>query len=114
MEVKMLEIRDYGTFIPVMCIEMVSEKLSERYLLGRLGFSYESPLIQLVWISSSRTEYSPFEWNDRTLFTAHTYITENWRELISGDVVDVEYLLGDTGAPKASERFRSTEVESEE
>jgi hypothetical protein len=32
--------------------------------------------------------------------TAHNFIAEHWAELNSGDVVDVEYILGETSAPK--------------
>ena len=103
MNIKILEIRDVGTFIPVMCIEMRSDNPEEKYLLWRTGFGPHR-LIQLVWITAFRTEYDPMKWGDRTLYTAHDYITECWDELKTGDVVDVQYILGETASPKQSER----------
>ena len=35
---------------------------------------------------------------------AHNYIIEHWHELKDGDVVDVQFILGETKAPKVSER----------
>lgn len=104
MNMKILEIRDAGTFIPVLCIEMASEDESENYLLWRLGYSKRRQLIQLVWVSNGRTEYDPFKWGDRTLFTAHKFIVDAWNDLKSGDVIDVEYILMETDEPKLSER----------
>jgi hypothetical protein len=105
MDVKMLEVRDKGTFIPVMCVEMKSENQDDRYLLRRLGYSEDNHFIQLVWISREETQYDPFKWNDRTMYTAHKYITQNWHKISCGDVIDVEYILGETDTPKISERF---------
>jgi hypothetical protein len=36
---------------------------------------------------------------------AHQHIEQNWDLLNDGDVVDVEYILGETSEPKRSERF---------
>lgn len=38
MEVKCLEIRDEGTFIPVICLRPVPENEGQRYLLRRDGY----------------------------------------------------------------------------
>lgn len=104
METKILEVRDHGTFIPVVCIRMNAEGYQDGYLLGRLGFDKDTFLIQLVWISNGRSEYDPFKWNDRTMYNAHAYITEHWDELSDGDVIDVAYILGETETSKESER----------
>lgn len=103
METKLLEVRDAGTFIPVLCVAMKTTDLSERYLLSRMGFHKDTYLIQLVWISRQQTNYDPFKWGDRTMYNAHRYITDNWELLSNGDVIDVEFVLGETNAPKVSE-----------
>jgi len=36
---------------------------------------------------------------------AHAYIEKNFHNLNSGDVIDVEFILGETDKPKTSERF---------
>ena len=104
METKIIEIRDVGTYIPVLCVEMKSNDRIEQYHLRRLGFG-DRRLIQVVHISRKVNQYDPFAWADRTMFRAHEFILNNWDELRSGDVVDVEYILGEKDVPKQSERL---------
>lgn len=49
----------------------------------------------------------PYGWerSARTFPVAHDYIIKNWEKLRDGDVVDVEFILGETKVPKASERL---------
>jgi hypothetical protein len=49
--------------------------------------------------------YDPYDWvNDpRTKKTAHWYIEQHWAELKDGDVVDVEFIQGETETAKLSE-----------
>jgi hypothetical protein len=35
--------------------------------------------------------------------TAHAHILQNWHSLTSGDVIDVEFILGESKQPKESE-----------
>ena len=104
MEVKLFEVRDLGTFIPVLGVLMNSEERAEKYLLGRVGFS-NCKLVQLVWLTEGKSEWDSYKWNDRTMSTAHEYIYQNWAELKTGAVVDVQTILGETLRPKFSERF---------
>lgn len=104
MKTKVFEVRDAATFIPVVCVEINStDRVQEKYLVSRMGFSPERRYIQLVWVSASKTEYDPFRWNDRTMFNAHQWIRENWDSLHGGEVVDVEWILGEKKTVKASE-----------
>jgi hypothetical protein len=50
--------------------------------------------------------YDPYDWprDPRTKPNAHQYIADHWSTLKDGDVIDVEYLLGETLRPKPSER----------
>lgn len=36
---------------------------------------------------------------------AHNWIIDHWQELKDGDVVDVQFILGETKEPKVSERL---------
>ena len=99
---KLLEIRDKATFIPVLAISIDE---FDGYLARRAGFG--SRCIQLVHFSSGRTAYDPYDWGNRTMLTAHVYIERQWSNLRDGDVVDVEFLLGETTSPKLSERVTS-------
>ena len=50
--------------------------------------------------------YDCYDWakDMRTKGTAHNFIAEHWHELSDGDVIDVQFILGETDKPKASER----------
>jgi len=104
METKMLEIRDRATCIPVMATLMRSDNKHEHYLLRRAGFSDNTDLIGFTYLTSEKWEWDPYNWsNSRTLHVAHKFVQEHWAELKSGDVVDVEFVLGETSKPKQSE-----------
>ncbi|KKK79355.1 hypothetical protein LCGC14_2834310, partial [marine sediment metagenome] len=42
METKFFELRDAGTFIPVLCVQLDSRGEAERYLLARAGYGQTS------------------------------------------------------------------------
>lgn len=97
--IKLVEIRDRATFIPAMAIQVSGE---DGYLMRRAGF--ESPMIYLVALATERACYDPYNWGNRTMGTAHHYLVEHWDEVNDGDVLDVEYILGETTVAKVSER----------
>jgi hypothetical protein len=115
MEVKCLELRDEGTFIPVICLRPTPDNERQRYLLRRDGYSgtADEHCIILIDAQCRGVSYDPYEWNmnrGRTIPYAHNYITEHWAELKDGDVVDVEFIMGQSTAPKVSESFIQTGV----
>jgi len=104
-ETKILELRDKGTFIPILCTQIggeISTSGQENWLLRRAGFG--SNLIQLTSFIKGQSKYDYYEWGDRTYQVAHKYIEENWDDIKPGDVIDVEFILGDTDEPKTTER----------
>lgn len=112
MEVKCLEIRDDGTFIPVICIRPVPENEGQRYLLRRDGYRGDESerCVIVIDVQCNGASYDPYDWPNqgrgpRTLPTAHNYIQNNWHKLRDGDVVDVEHILGERAEPKKSERL---------
>jgi len=122
MQAKALEIRDRMMFVAALAISMLpldnitatwdnsgraEAKEAQRYLLRRCGYSIDGPPMILLTRLDGDAHHAttdPYIWNDRTFKTAHLYITENWPSLKDGDVVDVEFILGETARPKASER----------
>jgi hypothetical protein len=100
MEMKWFEIRDKGTFVPALAISIEG---SDGYLARRAGFSHRC--IQLVLPVSDKTHYDPYDWSDRTFSVAHNYIIEKWDELEHRDVIDVEYILGESLEKKLSEEI---------
>lgn len=116
MQVKLFEVRDKLTLIPVMAVlfdplmlPSNEQEEAERYLLKRSGF-HSHKYLSLTKLADGEmvTRYEPFGWKadgTRTLFEAHRHILDNWDELASGAVIDVEFLLGERKEPKKSERL---------
>lgn len=116
-ETKLIEVRDRATFIPCIASRMKVctdrghpeywEK--ERYLLGRVGYRGDScRLVLFTYLQGGRlAEYDPEAWglNPRTIPVAHDWVEKHWFEISSGDVVDVEFILGETTTKKVSERL---------
>ncbi len=106
MEVKCLEIRDDGTFIPVICIRPVPVNEEQRYLLRSDGYSGDPSERCIIMIRAQCRGVSndPYGWTgDCTFHHAHRYIATHWDNLRDGDVIDVEFVLGETVSPKVSE-----------
>ena len=107
MEIKCLEIRDAGTFIPVICIRPVPGNDAQRWLLRRDGYagSDDEQCIIMIDAQCRGVAYDPYEWRDaRTKRNAHCYIQLQWEKLTDGDVIDVEFILGEKTMAKVSER----------
>jgi hypothetical protein len=95
---KLIEIRDRATFIPALAVKFEAERLA-----WRAGFGPGCTAVLLVYLAERRAEHDPYAWGDRTLRTAHLYIEEHFDQLRDAEVVDVEYILGETAEPKRSE-----------
>ncbi len=119
---KVFEIRDAATFLPVVAVLMtpsdlyqavgdknqgfdVKSRPQEMYLLRRCGYAHRNITVALFRArASGEACWSDAEaWDDRTMSTAHKYIEENWFTLEDGQVIDVEFILGETKQPKVSE-----------
>lgn len=115
MEVKLIEVRDRGTFIPAIAIKLTHRDELERFLLRRAGYAEEliapqsaagvEPYVLFSKLDGGRIEYDPYSWGNRTMQTAHQCAIDSWDNIKSGDVLDVEYVLHESDKPKTSERF---------
>lgn len=108
-EVKLFEIRDAATFIPVAAVASTNGgDLSQRsWLLGRGGWAAGTGPVHLFRLDERGRGYSdPVGWGTqtRTMIVAHRHILAEWDWLVSGDVIDVEFLLGLRDEPKTTER----------
>lgn len=107
MRVKIFEVRDEHTFIPAVAVQMTpsaSDFEAQRYLLRRVGYPMERPQVVLFRASGNGEAFSdPYQWPNRTMRTAHLHILAHFDSLTDGDVVDVEFILGESSAPKTSE-----------
>jgi hypothetical protein len=103
-----LEIRDRATFIAALAIEMTPANDEQRYLLWRSGYTEDHPCIVLTPMHGNViATCDPYQWSDRTYRAAHLYIIREWATLKDGDVVDVEFILGERSKPKLPERIET-------
>ena len=109
MDTKVFEIRDRSTYVAVIAIKMVPGSDADegyerrRYMLRRCGYDFAYPQIMLLRIDGGKCSHDPYHWDDRTMHTAHKFIAEHFDGLKDGQVIDVEYILGETDLPKEPE-----------
>lgn len=116
---KYVEIRDVGTTIPAVCFRpsaiynysgafnpIVGKVVS--YGLERTGYSRHNQCVVLMRLDDCRAKNDPYEWGNssRTMTAAHAWIDENFDRINHGDVVDVQFILGQTNTPKISEALQ--------
>ena len=108
MEIKLFEVRDERTCIPVVAIggNARDHDGAECWILNRAGWA-DSDFCYVMVLSDGRCQYDPNKWggDTRTMPNAHQFIVNNWNTLKSGDVVDVRVALGETSEPAKSDRF---------
>lgn len=105
---KILEIRDRMTYTPVLAISTDGESPEQAYHLRTAGYASDGHTIIVVRLTDCRASCDPYGWDElgaRTMPNAHKYIGEHFEELKDGDVIDVEFILGETATKKNSERF---------
>lgn len=108
---KTFEIRDVATFIPVLAVKLNPSNEKDRYLLGRAGYG-TTPDNQAEYVmlcnldgGNGRCTVDEYDWGiSRTRTVAHAYIKKNFDTMESGAIVDVQFILGETAEPKASEQ----------
>ena len=108
MKTKLFEVRDRHTLMVFLGVNMnpVVETVDREYrLLRRSGFG-PTNLIMWVDVNGGReSTYDPYahRGSARTGAAAHHYGAEHWGELGTGDVIDIEFILGETTVKKESE-----------
>lgn len=111
METKLFEVRDRMTFIPVICTKLSPNNEADCYLLARTGYGLRAEVqeryILYAPLREGKMECSSTDHpvQPRTHRMAHQHIEKHWGELVSGDVIDVEFILGETTISKISERL---------
>jgi hypothetical protein len=105
---KTFEIRDRGTLIAVLAIQFEAGNSQDSYLLARSGFGKQKEdqrkyiLLYKLYDDGVAT-YDAYAWPDNTTKQAHLYINDHFDELETGQVIDCEYLRGESESPKISE-----------
>lgn len=110
MIVKLLEIRDRGTCISAMAIQLDPTNEEDRRLLAHAGFG-RLPEDQRRYILFGNMDGGDFavktdryDWGrGTTMEQAHVELYANWEKYRSGDLMDLEYLRGERPAPKPTD-----------
>jgi len=119
LDTRVLEVRDSATFIPVLGININptgDESGGQRWLMRRCGYPCDGqPNVILTRLDGSgKATNDPYAWGGRTYPIAHNYIIENWDSLKDGDVIDVEFILGEKPTKKVSERLTIPALQAEQ
>lgn len=117
MDMRFLEVRDDGTTIPVLAMRMTGTTRAQKGILLRGGFASGHTIVVMA-LSSQAATADLYDWptlgfGQRTMQTAHHFIERHFDTLRDGDVVDVEFLLGEREAPKVPEWPRYTPEDDE-
>lgn len=113
METKLFEVRDRMTLVPVICIKLAPDNEPDGYLLAMAGYGLlpksQGKFILMGKLQTGVLQNRPQDHSGypavRTLPMAHQHIEKHWDELTSGDVIDVEFILGETTEAKISRRI---------
>lgn len=107
MQVKVFEVRDRATMFGVMAVSTKPANDAQKRLLRHCGYGQDSGCLIVAHLAGTgKVAVDPYDWGDRTYKIAHHYIEENFDRLQDGDVVDVEFILGETQEPKKPEAGR--------
>lgn len=98
---KFVEIRDVGTCVPALAIQITGH---DDWCARRAGFG-ETPCVYLVQLATEHAKYDPFNWDTLTMRDAHLWLVDHFHEHVDGAVLDVRFVRGETAAPVKSDRF---------
>lgn len=100
MEIKLFEIRDWGTCIPALAVRVSGD---DGPLARRAGYGSGKCVLLTHLGGGNRCEFDPYAWGGRTYPVVHNYIIVHWDDLVSGQVIDVRVILGEAEHPAASD-----------
>ena len=123
MQTKAFEVRDRSTYIPVIATAMIpdwrvtDQGIAERSLLRSQGYDVDAIpargaiMVYMARMDGSEGHLYPHDWSfPGTLPVAHRYICDHWALLGSGDVIDCEFIRGETARPKRPQRLERVEA----
>jgi hypothetical protein len=106
MTVKLFEVRDAATTIICMGIEvntLLAADETEFKMMRHAG--YGERCILFCRLQGGEIRFDPYEHTGgaRTIPNAHLFVEKHWDMLKSGDIVDVQFILGETDEPKETD-----------
>lgn len=99
-QVKIFEVRDRSTSIPVVAVWLTPEDPRESELAARCGYGRldtQGDYVLVAPLAGGVLHYDPFARTEasRTLHHAHVFIAAHFATMRPGDVVDVQRILGE-------------------
>lgn len=91
-EIKFIEIRDEGTFIPAMATRIHG---ADNWLVRASGYGRTSYYVILTQLNGPVSQYNASKWGKGTMWTVHDYIKEHWDEIKDGDLIDARFIRGE-------------------
>ena len=104
LEIKFVEVVDIATCIPCLLLKGNPSNMDNRqsWVWERGGWGDTQGIYLLPIQSPELTRYDAYSYKDRTFKTVLLHAQENWNTINDGDVIDVEFVLGEKSAPKES------------
>ena len=106
---KFLEVRADGFFLPMLAVGFypVKNDLTSRetWIINRAGRSGKHTQVILFNLISGLSSWNPESWTERETTIVHVHLLENWLDVKSGDVIDINYLLKERKTVRISEQF---------
>jgi hypothetical protein len=115
---KFLEVRDAGTTIPIIAFSIAetlntdSEQMIKREkYYNHTGYNVDSGSVFVIKLVEPSIEFDSYNWNEgRTMIKAHQYIEKHYNELNEFDVIDVQYIMGETKQKKNPELINNMQI----
>jgi hypothetical protein len=105
-KVRLFEVRDRGTCIACAAFEVAVADMSSRdqLIAKRAGYGPDR-CVMFGKLDGGDWHYDPYSWSGitRTMQAAHQWLIDHWHEVEPGAVVDVQFILFETPAPKETE-----------
>lgn len=106
-EAKILEVRDTATCIPIVAFVIhydnldthtsedgIERAIRENKLRGHSGWHLDPLALHVCHLANGKCFCDAYDWNNRTMRTAHLILERDWDNIHSGDMIDVSKELG--------------------
>lgn len=108
---KVFEVRSPATMIAILAIKLSAHNDQERRLLCHSGFGINGYSFSRYFIvfpidgGTGHASTDPYDHKSHELRVAHIYIQKHFDDMENGEVIDIDYIEGNTLAPKTSDLY---------
>lgn len=104
-QLKLIEVRDVQTFIPALAIRFQG---ADNWLLAKAGFLRTNDYVLLINLVTLEANTIPDKWGSgefNTMKVVHKTLKNEWDDIQNNEVIDVDFIIGNSEVPKVSERY---------